>query len=136
MEKKVIFLVCLLCLLINISGCGDSSREQTITIYDYVESEEIAYDSSNEKIDAFINTIFDYLLDEERENIEIPKKALNYKQINVFQGKQQTEENRLVNMEIFTHNNVLYCNAYFNFLDCKYTVKLSNDIAKQLEELE
>lgn len=136
MKKKITILIAFFCLLISICGCGDSSKEQTITIYDYVENEETAYDISNKKIDAFVNDICDYLLEEESETIEIPKEALNYKQIDVFQGKQQTDENRMINMEIFKQNNVLYCNAYFSFSDLKYTVKLSDDIAKQLEALE
>lgn len=136
MKKKITILAALLCLLISTNGCGDSSKEQTITIYDYVENEETAYDITNGKIDTFVNTICDYLLEEESETIEIPKEALNYKQINIFQGKQQKDENKMINMEIFTHDNVLYCNAYFSFSDCKYTVKLSNDIAEQLEALE
>lgn len=136
MKKKIYILAALFCLLISISGCGDSSKEQTITIYDYVENKEIAYDINDEKIDAFVNTICDYLLEEESETIEIPKEALKYRQINIFQGKQQTDENRIVNIEIVTYNNELYCNAYFTFSDCEYTVKLSHDIAKQLEALE
>lgn len=136
MKKKTTVLAALLCLLISISGCGDSSKEQTITIFDYAGNKETAYDISNEKIDAFVNSICDYLLEEESETIEIPKEAFNYIRINVFQGKQKMDENKMINMEILTNDNVLYCNAYFSFSDCKYTVKLSDDIAKQLEALE
>lgn len=136
MKKKITILISLFCLLISVSGCGDSSREQTITIYDYVENKKTVYDISSKEIDAFVNNICDYLLEEESETIDIPKEALKYKQINIFQGKQQTAEKRIVNIEIFTHNNALYCNAFFGFSDSDYTVKLSQDIAKQLEALE
>lgn len=60
-KNIMILLVAFICLLI--SGCGDSSKDQIIVIYDYSDNTEKEYDSTNETIDDLVNQICDFFLD-------------------------------------------------------------------------
>lgn len=140
-KKGTALLTVLICL--TISGCGESSKDQIITIYDYSENKLNEYDTNNKEIDDLVNSICDYLLDEDGETVEIPKDALNDKRIEVFQGnknksvdQQKTNENRLISIEIYKDSSELYCKAYFSFSEQEYSTKLPADITKQVEELE
>lgn len=140
--KNVMFLLSsLICLLL--SGCGESSKEQIIVVYDYSESAEKEYDYTNEALDDLINQISDFFLDGERKTDEIPSEASEYKRITVYQPdkkkpveQQKTDDNRIINIEIFQYNNELYCKAYFGYADQEYSAKLSAEISAQLEKLE
>lgn len=151
MKKKVrkgrhiknIMVLLTVCICLSISGCGDSSKSQVIVVYDYLESAEKEYDYTNENIDDLVNQICDFLLDGESGTDEIPSGALEYKRIDVFQTdkhksaeQQKTDDNRLVNIEIYQYNNEFYCKACFSFSDQEYSAKLSSDISTQVEKLE
>lgn len=140
--KNIMLLLSLLiCLLL--SGCGDSSKEQIIVVYDYSESTEKEYDYTNETLDDLINQISDFFLDGERKTDDIPNEALGYKRITVYQPdkkktveQQKTDDNRIINIEIYQYNNELYCKACFDYADQEYSAKLSAEISAQLEMLE
>lgn len=135
MKKKIVLLAIFICLLI--SGCGNNSKDQIIAIYDYSSNTETEYDTTNETIDDLVNQICDYLLDGESETAEIPSEALNYKRIDVFENnKLKSDDNRLINIEIYQYGDDLFCKAYFGFSDQEYTTKLSTDISTQMEKLE
>ena len=140
-KNIMILLVAFICLLI--SGCGDSGKDQIIVIYDYSDNTEKEYDSTNETIDDLVNQICDFFLDVESENVGIPEEAMRYKRIVIFQAdkqksveQQKTDENRLINFEIYQYNNEFYCKACFDFLNQEYSAKLSDDISVQVERLE
>lgn len=86
-KNIMILLVAFICLLI--SGCGDSSKDQIIVIYDYSDNTEKEYDSTNETIDDLVNQICDFFLDVESENVGILEEAMRYKRIVIFQADKQ-----------------------------------------------
>ena len=140
-KNIMVLLSSLICLLLG--GCGDSSKEQIIVVHDYSESTEKEYDYTNEALDDLINQISDFFLDGERKTDEIPNEALEYKRITVYQPdkkktaeQQKTDDNRIINIEIYQYDNELYCKAYFDYADQEYSAKLSAEISAQLEMLE
>lgn len=93
----------LVCLLI--SGCGDSSKDQIIAVYDYSGSTEKEYGAEDKTADDLVNQLCDYFLDGESETEEIPGEASGYKRIDVFQtdghasaGQQKTDGNRSIHI--------------------------------------
>lgn len=140
-KNIMVLLAVFICL--SISGCGDSGKSQVIMVYDYLDNTEKEYDYTNENIDDLVNQICDFFLDGESETYEIPSGALEYKRIDVFQTdkhksveQQKTDDNRLVNIEIYQYNNEFYCKACFSFSDQDYSAKLSSDISAQVEKLQ
>ena len=86
MKKSVKIMACfttLACLLI--SGCGDSSKDQSIVFYDCSSSTEKEYGGADKAADDLVNQLCDYFLDGESETEEIPGEASDYKRIDVFQ---------------------------------------------------
>lgn len=143
MQLKTVTALFLLFICLSISGCGDSSKNQIIAVYDYTDNTEKDYDTSDTAMDNLVNQIFDYIMDAENSTDKIPGEALGYKRIEVFQtdgkrsGKpQKTDDNRLINIELYKYSNEFYCKACFNFSDQEYTVRLSSDIAAQVKNLE
>ena len=143
MKKSVKIMACfttLACLLI--SGCGDSSKDQSIVFYDCSSSTEKEYGTEDKTADDLVNQLCDYFLDGECEAEEIPGGAFNYKRIDVFQtdgasaGQQKTDENRIIHMELYQYNDEIYCKACFDFSDQEHTAKLPAEISAQVEKLE
>ncbi|MEY8237303.1 hypothetical protein AALA36_16545 [Lachnospiraceae bacterium 66-29] len=143
MKKSVKITACfttLACLLI--SGCGDSSKDQSIVFYDCSSSTEKEYGTEDKTADDLVNQLCDYFLDGECEAEEIPGGAFNYKRIDVFQtdgasaGQQKTDENRIIHMELYQYNDEIYCKACFDFSDQEYTAKLPAGISAQVRKLE
>ena len=143
MKKSVKIMACfttLACLLI--SGCGDSSKDQSIVFYDCSSSTEKEYGAEDKTADDLVNQLCDYFLDGECEAEEIPGGAFNYKRIDVFQtdgasaGQQKTDENRIIHMELYQYNDEIYCKACFDFSDQEYTAKLPAGISAQVRKLE
>lgn len=139
-KNIMVLLSLLICLLL--SGCGESSKEQIIVVYDYSESSEKEFDYTNEALDNLINQISDFFLDAERKTDEIPSDASEYKRITVYQPdkkksveQQKTDDSRIINIEIYQYNDELYCKAYFDYADQEYSSKLSAEISSQLEKL-
>lgn len=66
----------LVCLLI--SGCGDSSKDQIIAVYDYSGSTEKEYGAEDKTAEDLVDQLCDYFLDGESETGEIPGDALDY----------------------------------------------------------
>lgn len=137
----MVLLAVFVCLLI--SGCGDSSKDQKIVIYDYLNNTEKEYDHSNEIVDDLVNQICDFFLDGQSGSDEIPDGALEYKKIAVYQvdkkksvEQQKTDENRIINIEIYQYNDEYYCKAIFDFSDQEYSAKLSTDITNQVGKLD
>lgn len=131
----------LACLLI--SGCGDSSKDQIIAVYDYSSSTEKEYGTEDKTADDLVNQLSDYFLDGESEAEEIPGEAYNYKRVDVFQtdghasaGQQKTDENRIIHIELYQYNDEIYCEARFGFSNQEYTAKLPAEISAQVEKLE
>lgn len=129
------------CLLI--SGCGDSSKDQIIAVYDYSSSTEKEYGGADKAADDLVNQLCDYFLDGECEAEEIPSEALEYKRVDVFQtdihaptGQQKTDGNRIIHIELYQYNDEIYCKASFDFSDQEYTAKLPAEISAQVEKLE
>lgn len=129
------------CLLI--SGCGDSSKDQIIAVYDYSSSTEKEYGGADKAADDLVNQLCDYFLDGESETEEIPSEALEYKRVDVFQtdsyasvGQQKTDGNRIIHIELYRYNDEIYCKASFDFSDQEYTAKLPAEISAQVEKLE
>lgn len=140
-KKLMVCLIMLICLFV--SGCGDSSKDQIIVVYDYSDSTEKEYDATNEAMDDLVNSISDFFLDGECGTVEIPDGALGYKRIEVFQtdgkasaGQQKTEDNRLMNIEIYQYNDEFFCKASFAFSEQEYTAKLSDNLSAQVKRLE
>lgn len=141
-KKKIMAcFVMLACLLF--SGCGDSSKDQIIAVYDYSSNTEKEYGAEDKTADDLVNQLCDYFLDGESETEDIPGEALDYKRIDVFQtdgqtsaGQQKTDENRIIHMELYQYNDELYCKARFEFSDQEYTAKLPAEISAQVEKLE
>lgn len=141
LKNVMVLLAVFVCLLI--SGCGDSSKDQKIVIYDYLNNTEKEYDHSNEIVDDLVNQVCDFFLDGQSGSDEIPDGALEYKKIAVYQvdkkksvEQQKTDENRIINIEIYQYNDEYYCKAIFDFSDQKYSAKLSTDITNQVEKLD
>ena len=144
MKKSVKIMACfttLACLLI--SGCGDSSKDQSIVFYDCSSSTEKEYGGADKAADDLVNQLCDYFLDEECETEEIPSEALEYKRVDVFQtdsyasvGQQITDGNRIIHIELYRYNDEIYCKASFDFSDQEYTAKLPAEISAQVEKLE
>lgn len=144
MKKSVKITACfttLACLLI--SGCGDSSKDQIIAVYDYSSSTEKEYGGADKAADDLVNQLCDYFLDGECETEEIPSEALEYKRVDVFQtdsyasvGQQKTDGNRIIHIELYRYNDEIYCKASFDFSDQEYTAKLPAEISAQVEKLE
>ena len=143
MKKSVKITACfttLACLLI--SGCGDSSKDQSIVFYDCSSSTEKEYGAEDKTADDLVNQLCDYFLDGESETEEIPGEASGYKRIDVFQtdgasaGQQKTNENRIIHMELYQYNDEIYCKACFDFSDQEHTAKLPAEISAQVEKLE
>lgn len=68
MKKSVKIMACfttLACLLI--SGCGDSSKDQSIVFYDCSSSTEKEYGTEDKTADDLVNQLCDYFLDGESE---------------------------------------------------------------------
>lgn len=140
-KKLMVCLIMPICLFV--SGCGNSSKDQIIVVYDYSDSTEKEYDATNEVVDDLVNSISDFFLDGECETVEISDGALGYKRIEVFQtdgkasaGQQKTEDNRLMNIEIYQYNDEFFCKASFAFSEQEYTAKLSDDLSAQVKRLE
>jgi len=140
-KNIMVLLSSLICLLL--SGCGDSSKEQIIVVYDYSEGTEKEYDYTNEALDDLINQISDFFLDGESKTDEIPDEALGYKRIAVFQPdkkkpveQQKIDDNKIINIEIYQYNDEFYCKASFYYADQEYSSKLSAEISEQVEMLE
>lgn len=140
-KNVMVLLAVFICLLI--SGCGDSSKDQIIMIYDYLDNTEREYDCTNEIVDDLVNQICDFFLDGQSGANEIPDEALEYKRIVVFQTdkkksveQQKTDENKIINIEIYQYNDEFYCIASFDFSDQEYSAKLSTDISAQVKKLE
>lgn len=144
MKKSIKIMACfttLACLLI--SGCGDSSKDQSIVFYDCSSSTEKEYGGADKAADDLVNQLCDYFLDEECETEEIPSEALEYKRVDVFQtdsyasvGQQITDGNRIIHIELYRYNDEIYCKASFDFSDQEYTAKLPAEISAQVEKLE
>lgn len=131
----------LACLLI--SGCGESSKDQIIAVYDYSGSTEKEYGAEDKTTEDLVDQLCDYFLDGESEAEEIPDEAFHYKRIDVFQtdggtpaGQQRTDGNRIIHMELYQYNDEIYCEARFDFSDQEYTAKLPAEISAQMEKLE
>lgn len=140
-KNVIVLLFSLICLLL--SGCGDSSKEQIIVVYDCSQNTEKEYDYTNEALDDLINQISDFFLDGERKTDEIPNEALEYKRITVFQpdmkkpvAQQKTDDNKIINIEIYQYNDEFYCKAFFYYADQEYSSILSDKISEQVEMLE
>ena len=140
-KKFMVCLIMLVCLFA--SGCGDSSKDQIIVVYDYSDGTEKEYDATDEAMDDLVNSICDFFLDGKCGTDEILDGALGFKRIEVFQtdgkasaGQQKTDDNRLMLIEIYQYNDEFYCKANFAFSEQEYTAKLSADISSQLERLE
>lgn len=140
-KKIMVCFTTLVCLLI--SGCGDSSKDQIIAVYDYSGSTEKEYGAEDKTTEDLVDQLCDYFLDGESETGEIPGDALDYKRIDVFQtdghtpaGQQKTCGNRIIYMELYQYNDEIYCEARFDFLDQEYTAKLPAEISAQVEKLE
>lgn len=144
MKKSIKIMACfttLACLLI--SGCGDSSKDQSIVFYDCSSSTEKEYGGADKAADDLVNQLCDYFLDGECETEEIPSEALEYKRVDVFQtdsyasvGQQITDGNRIIHIELYRYNDEIYCKASFDFSDQEYTAKLPAEISAQVEKLE
>ena len=144
MKKSVKIMACfttLACLLI--SGCGDSSKDQSIVFYDCSSSTEKEYGGADKAADDLVNKLCDYFLDGESETEEIPGEASGYKRIDVFQtdshaptGQQKADGNRIIHIELYQYNDEIYCKASFDFSDQEYTAKLPAEISAQVEKLE
>ena len=144
MKKSVKIMACfttLACLLI--SGCGDSSKDQSIVFYDCSSSTEKEYGAEDKTADDLVNQLCDYILDGESETEEIPGEASGYKRIDVFQtdggtsaGQQKTDGDRIIHIELYRYNDEIYCKASFDFLNQEYTAKLPAEISSQMEKLE
>lgn len=139
-KKLMVCLIMLICLFV--SGCGNSSKDQIIVVYDYSDSTEKEYDATNEAMDDLVNSISDFFLDGECGTDEIPDGALGYKRIEVFQtdgkasaGQQKAEDNRFMHIEIYQYDHEFYCKASFAFSGQEYTAKLSDDLSAQVERL-
>lgn len=57
-KNIIALLFSFICLLL--SGCGDSSKEQIIVVYDCSQNTEKEYDYTNETLDDLINQISDF----------------------------------------------------------------------------
>ena len=144
MKKSIKIMACfttLACLLI--SGCGDSSKDQSIVFYDCSSSTEKEYGGADKAADDLVNQLCDYFLDGECETEEIPSEALEYKRVDVFQtdsyasvGQQITDGNRIIHIELYQYNDEIYCKASFDFSDQEYTAKLPAEISAQVEKLD
>ena len=140
-KNIIALLFSFICLLL--SGCGDSSKEQIIVVYDCSKNTEKEYDYTNETLDDLINQISDFFLDGERKTDEIPKEALEYKIITVFQPdkkktveQQKTDDSKIINIEIYQYNDEFYCKACFSYAEQEYSSKLSDEISEQVKMLE
>lgn len=140
-KKIMAFFAMFSCLLI--SGCGDSSKDQIIAVYDYSGSAEKEYGAKDKTADDLVNQLCDYFLEGESETEEIPGEASGYKRIDVFQtdghasaGQQKTDGNRIIHIELYRYNDEIYCKASFDFSDREYTAKLPAEISAQVEKLE
>ncbi len=86
MKKSVKITACFTTLAsLLISGCGDSSKDQSIVFYDCSSSTEKEYGGADKAADDLVNQLCDYFLDGESETEEIPGEASDYKRIDVFQ---------------------------------------------------
>lgn len=141
MKKSTIILLFLFCLLM--SGCGkDSSKEQIITTYDYSTDEESEYASDDEAINEFVNNLSDYLLDGNGESFKIPEEAEKYKRVILYQGdkqkpgeQQKTDENKMMDIELYKYNEDFYCKAVLSFSDTNYEIKLSPELKQEILNL-
>jgi hypothetical protein len=144
MKKSVKIMACFTTLAsLLISGCGDSSKDQSIVFYDCSSSTEKEYGGADKAADDLVNQLCDYFLDGECETEEIPSEALEYKRVDVFQtdsyasvGQQKTDGNRIIHIELYRYNDEIYCKASFDFLNQEYTAKLPAEISAQMEKLE
>lgn len=139
-KKIMACFITIVCLLIG--GCGDSSKDQIIAVYDYSDSTEKEYGAEDKTAEDLVDQLCDYFLDGECEAEEIPGEAFSYKRIDVFQtdgasaGQQKTDENRIIHMELYQYNDEIYCKACFDFSDQEHTAKLPAEISAQVEKLE
>lgn len=137
-KKFMVYFITLICL--SASGCGDSSKDQIMVVYDYSNDVEKEYDAADEAMDGLVNSICDFFLDGESGTDEIPDGASGYKRIEVFQtdgkasvGQQRTEDDRLMHIEIYQYGDEFYCKAVFAFSGQEYTAKLPAGISAQVE---
>lgn len=140
-KKLIVCFITLICLFA--SGCGDSSKDQIVVVYDYSNDTEKEYDATDEAMDNLVNSICDFFLDGESGTDEIPVGASGYERIEVFQtdgqalaGQQKTDDNRIMHFEIYQYDDEFYCKAVFAFSGQEYTAKLPADISAQVEKLE
>lgn len=49
--------------------------------------------------------------------------------------QKKSDENKMINFEIYQYNNELYCIASFSFTDKVYSAKLSTEISEQVKKL-
>ena len=137
MKKSVKIMACFTTLAsLLISGCGDSSKDQSIVFYDCSSSTEKEYGTEDKTADDLVNQLCDYFLDGKSETEEIPGEASDYKRIDASEGQQKTDGNRIIHIELYRYNDEIYCKASFDFSDQEYTAKLPAEISAQVEKLE
>lgn len=137
-KKNIINFVLLICILL--SGCGNSSKKQYIVEYDYLQNKEIIYNVEDEEINNFVDDLSDFIMDGEQIEIKVPRDAINYKKLMLYQekqynNKQKTDEDKLMDIEIYKYDEDFYCKAklYFSQQDCE--MKLSPELSQQIKAI-